>query len=228
MKFHRDPFRFLSSFSGEQLIEQYKSEVGPDIEVCLINGRYQINAGSVNYSYGPLHDAFRRYFRKDKPTPGEGLPVLVLGFGGGSVAVILREELGLNNPITGIELDIAMLKACSEHFGISRLKDLDIHNMDAFEYIRQCEHKYALIVIDIYVDEFVPPVFESLAFISEVKRCILPGGKVVFNKLVSDEKTRTEQRNLEALFAAVFVRCRTFEIPVCKQSPNFIITGSVE
>jgi len=225
MRFISDPFRYLSSFSGEQLIEQYSSQVGPDIEVCLINGRYQINAGSVNYSYGPLHDAFRRYFKKDPPTLDSGSLVLILGFGGGSVAVILHEELGLMNPITGVELDEAMIKAGKDHFCISRLKELEIHQMDAAEYIRKCDLKYALIIIDIYIDDAVPQVFETRAFITDVNRCLLPGGKVVFNKLVSDDKTHKEQIALEKVFTDTFEHCQTFEIPVNKQSPNCMITG---
>jgi len=226
MKFINDPFRYLSSFADEQLIGQYKSLVGPDIEVCLVNGRYQINAGSVNYSFGPLHDAFRRYFRKDPLVPETDAPVLILGFGGGSVAVILREELGLGNPITGVELDEAMLQAGKDHFDIGRLKDLEIHQTDAFEYIRQCTLKYAMIVVDIYIDDNVPPEFETRAFIAELKRCLLPGGKVGFNKLVSDEKTRNERNALEVLFAETFAKWQTFEIPVNKRSPNCMITGT--
>lgn len=226
MKFINDPFLYLSSFADEQQIGHYKSMVGPDIEVCLINGRYQINAGSVNYSFGPLHDAFRRYFRKDPLLIEKGAPVLILGFGGGSVAVILREELGLSNPITGVELDGSMLQAGREHFGIGRIQDLEIHQMDALMYIWQCVHLYALIVVDIYVDENVPPEFESREFIAELKRCLLPGGKVVFNKLVSDEKTRNERNAIEVLFAETFAKWQTFEIPVNKKSPNCMITGT--
>ena len=228
MKFISTPFRYLSSFAGEQLIGHYISRVGPDIEVCLINGRYQINAGSVNYSFGPLHDAFRRYFRRDPPVTEPGAPVLILGFGGGSVAVILREELELANPITGVELDEAMLLAGHEHFGIGRIQDLVIHQMDAFEYILQCTQKYALIIVDIYVDDKVPQAFESLDFIAAVKECLAPAGKLVFNKLVSDEETAHERMALEDIFSGIFDQCKTYEIPVCKQSPNCMITGTVD
>ncbi|MCB9014642.1 MAG: methyltransferase domain-containing protein [Lentimicrobiaceae bacterium] len=225
MSFIDDPLRYLGSFAGEQRVDVYKSLVGPDIEVSLINGRYQLNAGCVNYSYGPLHDAFRRYFAKDKPRFVETDPILILGFGGGSVAVILREELGFNNPVTGVELDEAVLNAAYDHFNIDRLKNLEIVRMDAHDYINTCQQKFALIVIDLYVDEFVPPVFESTGFLQRVHNCLLPGGKVVFNKLESDEKTCGERIALETIFNNIFARCITFKIPVNKQSPNYMITG---
>lgn len=225
MSFIDHPLRYLGSFAGEQRIDVYKSLVGPDIEVSLINGRYQLNAGCVNYSYGPLHDAFRRYFAKDKPCFDETDPILILGFGGGSVAVILREELGFENPITGVELDEAVLNAANDHFNIGRLRNLKIVRKDAQEYVSACQQKFALIVIDLYVDEFVPPVFETTGFLHKVHNCLLPGGKVVFNKLESDDKTREERIALETIFNNIFARCITFKIPVNKQSPNCMITG---
>jgi spermidine synthase len=223
----KDTFRYLSSFALEQTVGNYESQVGPDIEVCLINGRYQINAGSVNYSYGPLHDAFRRYFNLDPPESGADKPVLILGFGGGSVATILRSERGMPNPITGVELDEMMLKAGREHFGIGKIADLKLIVSDALDYIRQCQEKFSLIVTDIYVDDKVPAVFQQRSFIEEVKRCLQPEGKLVFNKLASVNGTQAELLELEKIFSELFPVCRTFRIPVNKATPNFMITGSL-
>lgn len=220
-------FRYLSSFAEEQPVSYYTSKIGPDIEVCLINGRYQINAGNVNYSYGPLHDAFRRYFNFDPPPSGKEFPVLVLGFGGGSIASILRVEREMSNPITGVEIDSMMIKAGREHFNLDRIEGLDIIVMDALEFIRQCSEKYALIITDIYVDEFVPAVFEQKEFLEEVKRCLLPDGKLVFNKLVASTDTEFEKTALEKLFTEIFPNTRTFKVPVNKKMPNYMITGMI-
>lgn len=225
MNFVGDAFRYLSSFAEEQTVSHYTSKIGPDIEVCLINGRYQINAGNVNYSYGPLHDAFRRYFNLDPPPSGEEFPVLVLGLGGGSIASILRTEREMPNPITGVELDEMMIKAGREHFNLDRITNLKIIEMDALEFIRHCSEKYALIITDIYVDEFVPAVFEQKEFLAEVKRCLLPHGKFVFNKLVANAATESEKTTLEKLFSEIFTSIKTFRIPVNRKVPNYMITG---
>jgi len=223
----KDTFRYLSSFALEQTVVRYESKVGPEIEVCLINGRYQINAGSVNYSYGPLHDAFRRYFNLDPPESGADKPVLILGFGGGSVATILRTERELPNPLTGVELDEMMLRAGREHFGVDKLTDLKLITGDASEYIRQCSDKFSLIVTDIYVDELIPVVFEQKEFLTEARRCLLPGGKLVFNKLVSDSGKESELKVLEVLFGELFPETKTYRIPVNKKMPNYMLTGSL-
>ncbi|MFH1120084.1 MAG: methyltransferase domain-containing protein [Bacteroidota bacterium] len=227
MKFAEHTFRYLSSFTGEQPVCRYSSKIGPDIEVCQINGRYQINAGNVNYSFGPLHDAFRRYFNLDSPEPGFDHPVLVLGFGGGSIAVILREERGLPNPITGVELDEMMIRAGKEHFGISKISDLKLINRDAFDFIRQCKDKFALIITDIYIDQVVPPQFEQQEFLDGIKRCLMPGGKFVFNKLVGDFKSDEERHRLETLFSETFPETMTYRIPVNKKMPNYMLTGTL-
>jgi len=223
----KDTFRYLSSFALEQTVVRYESKVGPEIEVSLINGRYQINAGSVNYSYGPLHDAFRRYFNLDPPESGADKPVLILGFGGGSVATILRTERELPNPLTGVELDEMMLRAGREHFGVDKLTDLKLITGDASEYIRQCSDKFSLIVTDIYVDELIPVVFEQKEFLTEARRCLLPGGKLVFNKLVSDSGKESELKVLEVLFGELFPETKTYRIPVNKKMPNYMLTGSL-
>jgi spermidine synthase len=227
MKFIEDSFRYLSSFTGEQTVCRYSSNVGPDIEVCLINGRYQINAGNVNYSFGPLHDAFHRYFNLDPPALSPDQPVLILGFGGGSIAVILREERGLPNPIVGVELDEMMLTAGKEHFNVGKLDSLTLVNQDALDFIRQCNDKYALIITDIYIDEVVPEQFEQKEFIDHIRRCLLPGGKFVFNKLVGDFKSDEERHKLEKLFNETFTDTMTYRIPVNKKMPNYMLTGII-
>ncbi len=218
-------FTYLSSFASEQLLQMYPSRFGPDIEVSLINGRYQINAGDVNYSYGPLHDAFRRYFNLDAPPAGEGAPVLILGFGGGSVAHILRNERNLTNAITGVEIDPAVLQAGRDHFNLGKMTRLELFETDARDFIRTCNRTFALVVTDVYINNRVPEAFETIDFLSDVKHCLQPGGKLVFNKLVTDEETRLEYERLSGLFGEVFSRTQSFGIGVNKRMPNYMITG---
>lgn len=120
-----------------------------------------------------------------------------------------------------------MIKAGREHFNLDRIEGLDIIVMDALEFIRQCSEKYALIITDIYVDEFVPAVFEQKEFLEEVKRCLLPDGKLVFNKLVANTDTESEKTALEKLFTEIFPNTRTFKVPVNKKMPNYMITGMI-
>ena len=221
----KDTWQYISSFGNEQPIAHYPSKIGPDIEVSLINGRYQINAGSVNYSYGPLHDTFRRYFNIDPPVSGKKKPVLILGFGGGSIATILRRELEMPNPITGVDLDEMVIKAGKEHFDLEKLIDVDIVIDDAFEFIKKCHQKFSLIAVDLYINDKVPEKFMQPGFIAEISRCLEPGGKLVFNKLVSGNQDKIELKQLESIFESYFDGVKTFKVPVNKFSPNMMVTG---
>ena len=221
----KDTWQYISSFSNEQPIAHYPSKIGPDIEVSLINGRYQLNAGSVNYSYGPLHDSFRRYFNLDPPVIGKNSPVLILGFGGGSIATILRRELEMPNPITGVELDEMVIKAGKEHFDLDKLTDVDIVIDDAFDFIQKCQQKFSLIAVDLYIDDKVPEKFMEAGFIAEISRCLNPGGKLVFNKLVSCDQDKIELKQLETIFKSYFNEVKTIKVPVNKLSPNMMLTG---
>lgn len=225
MSFIEDTFRYLGSFGSEQLICRYPSSVGPDVEVCLVNGRYQINAGDVNYSFGPLHDAFRRYFNIDPPLLEPDNPVLILGFGGGSIATILRNERGLSNPIVGVELDEMMIRAGNEHFGTDKISNLKVLNQDALAYMDECNEKFSLIIADVYINEVVPPPFEHETFLSNVKNCLLPGGKFVFNKLVGDFRSDEERHLLESKLNTLYPETMTYRIPVNKKKPNYMLTG---
>lgn len=221
----KDTWQYISSFGNEQPIAHYPSKIGPDIEVSLINGRYQINAGNVNYSYGPLHDAFRRYFNLDPPAYGKNSRVLILGFGGGSIATILRNELEMPNPITGVDLDEMVIKAGREHFDLEKLPDVDIVIDDAFEFIKKCEYKFSLIAVDLYINDKVPEKFMQAGFIVEINRCLEPGGKLVFNKLVSGNDDKVKLKQLETIFKTYFDEVKTFKVPVNKFSPNMMVTG---
>jgi spermidine synthase len=93
--------------------------------------------------------------------------------------------------------------------------------------VEQCTRQWALIVIDIYIDASVPPMFETESFIEKVKQLLLPGGKVVFNKFAGNEAAENERIALEGIFKQTFDKVQTFKIPVNKKAPNYMITGSV-
>lgn len=215
----------LSEFSGEKLVQQYESIVNPVIEVSINKGKYVLNSASVNFSYGLMHEVFRSYFRQDPPGLLPDDKVLILGFGGGTIAVILLEELGLKCSITGVELDEAVIKAARDHFNIQRLQKLEILQLDAMDFVNACNEKFKLIVVDIYVDNALPPQFEEESFFRRLSNCLEPGGKIVFNKFASTNAQMSEAIAIETLFKNHLIDIKTFRIPVNKKAPNLIIVG---
>lgn len=215
----------LSEFSGEKLVQQYESIVNPVIEVSINRGKYVLNSASVNFSYGLMHEVFRSYFRQDPPALMPDDKALILGFGGGTIAVILLEELGLKCSITGVELDEAVIRAARDHFNIQRLQKLEILQQDAMDFVNACNEKYKLIVVDIYVDNALPSQFEEESFFRRLSNCLEPGGKIVFNKFADSNAKLSEAVAIEMLFKTHFNDVKTFRIPVNKKAPNIMIVG---
>ena len=220
-------YEYLNSFFKEQIIETYRSEYNPELEVAFINGRYQLNAGKVNYSFGPLHDAFRKYFRKDPPVMRADSEVLLLGLGAGSVVSILRNELQINNPVTGVEIDPMVIEAAREHFALGKISRLHVVISDAYDFMTDCVNKYDLIVIDLYVDDQVPAKFQTPEFITMVAGCLRPGGKVVFNKLQCASGDQPDVETLTGYFKAIFNTVEVMTVYINKHSPNYFITGKI-
>lgn len=223
--------QIFSSYFNEQVIDTFHSEINPLIEVALINGVYQLNAGSVNYSFGPLHEAFRKYFRKDPPTLDNDSKVLLLGLGGGSIVRILRQELEILCSITGVEVDIAVITAARKHFSLDKVAGLKVILADAYEYMEQCTETFDFIAVDIYIDDKVPAQFETIAFIQNLARCLNPGGKVVFNKLqpIEEDEIEEEVTAVQALvnnFERTFDTTEIVKVVVNKKCPNCFITGT--
>lgn len=216
---------YLSSFFREEVIERFNSNINPIIEVAIINGRYQLNAGRVNYSYGPLHDAFRKYFHKDHPTIDNNSKVLVLGLGGGSVVKILQDEYNINCRFTGVDADPAVIDAANKYFGLAKVPNLEVIVDDAYDFITDCSNQYDLIVVDIYIDDCIPRKFETLQFIRLLSNCLRKDGKVVYNKL-QHSQDESGLKKLTNYFRTVFTDVKVHKVSVNKITPNYFITAS--
>lgn len=220
-------YEYLNSFFNGKVIETYHSELNPELEVTYINGRYQLDCGSVNYSFGPLHDAFRKYLRRDPPRLDARSSILILGFGAGSAASILRDECNVNNRIVGVEIDPVVIKVAREHFYLDKLNNVEIVINDAYSYVETNIEKHELILIDLYVDDKIPPKFETPEFISLVSKRLVKGGKVVFNKLVSRNGEQKSFHVLMNTFQNVFDSMEVVKVHVNMDSPNCFITGII-
>lgn len=218
---------YLNSFFNEKVIDIFSSDINPQLEVAIINGRYQLNAGSVNYSFGPLHDAFRKYFSKDQPSLNDDSKVLILGLGAGSAANIIRNELEYKCQITGVEADTAVIEVAHKHFALDKVTNLNVVIADAYEFVEHCTTLFDLIIVDIYIDDKVPLKFESFQFIQHLRRLLNKEGKVVFNKLKQAGKEEMQIEVLTKYFQTVFDKTDIIKVTVNKNCPNYFLTGTV-
>lgn len=187
--------RFLS-YLFPVAIEKRIGSYLPIIEVNLRNGKYILDGDNVNYSFGSLHDLFlqtlTQFKIKEKPIKN----VLILGFGAGSIAQILREEFQMNCFITGIEVDSVMLELAYKYFNLSSYKDIEILCDDADEFIHRDNNMYDLIIVDLFVERRVPKKFMKPEFLLEIKYHLSPNGFLFFNRVNENAFQQEETNNL--------------------------------
>nr|WP_294862005.1 fused MFS/spermidine synthase [uncultured Fluviicola sp.] len=187
--------RFLS-YLFPVTIEKRTGSYLPIIEVNLRNGKYILDGDSVNYSFGSLHDLFLQTLTQFKIKERPIKNVLILGFGAGSIAQILRKEFQMNCFITGVEVDSVMLELANKYFNLSNYKNIEIVCEDADEFIHQDNNMYDLIIVDLFVERRVPKKFMKSEFLYEIKYHLSPNGFLFFNRLNENAFQQEETKNL--------------------------------
>lgn len=176
----------LGSWIWPRKIEVRKGLLTPVLEITWENGKKVLNAGTVNYSYGSLHDVFRRALRQSGIASRKPQTALILGFGAGSVASILTEELMLAElKITGVEADPVVIELAKEQFDTSRFRHLQLVNAFAEDFIRRDKNEYDLIAVDVFVEDEVPEACQAEEFLQLLKQHLSPKGLVVFNTMIA-------------------------------------------
>lgn len=201
----------LRSYVFPVIVDRRQSRYHPYLEVSLTRGKLLLNTALANYSYGGLHRVFQIAFEKIGLVGTPVKNILILGFGAGSVATILRDELKIDAPITGVEQDYAVIQIAREFFDIDRLHTLNLVADDAMEFMQRNTTQYDLIAIDLYHDVSVPEQFESEAFLKLVRDATMRGGVVLFNKVAATRKLFVEFNALEKKLDEIFGNVRVIK-----------------
>jgi spermidine synthase len=208
-KFSR--WQYFISFLFPKVIDKTQSKNNPYLEVAYSKGKLVLNTTIANYSYGGLHKVFQIAFKKINLKSLPIKNVLILGFGAGSVASIIYDELNLEVQCTGIEKDEMVIKLAKKYFNTDRFNKLNIICADAYDYLESNDDKYDLIVIDIYQDITVPEKFETNKFIELVHNHLSDKGLMVFNKVAATQKLFNEYLLLRNNCASVFKSIESFK-----------------
>ena len=187
----KDIFQFFISFLSPVKVEERKGAVTPRLQIYLSNGRYILDSVRVNYSFGGLHAVFRKALSRFNIRERDISNVLILGFGAGSVASILCHEYKKDAHLTGVEKDPVVIELAKKYFHIDRYKNLSLHIEDAGDFVENCDKKFDLVVVDIFVGADVPEKFREEKFLAGLGRLLSPAGISFFNVVVYDEKVRT-------------------------------------
>jgi SAM-dependent methyltransferase len=199
-------WRRLFSYIKEVHIETSESEYNPDLYVVMRNGRYQLCTANAIYSYGDLYDNFSKAFKKINLDKLAIENVLILGFGLGSIPIMLEKMFHKKYHYTAVEIDAEVLRLANT-YGVGDLKSsMDFQVMDAYLYAAFCEEKFDMICMDVFLDDTVPTELEEEDFLLNLKNMLTPNGVLLFNKLAFHKKDKLEA---DAFFRNRFKRIFT-------------------
>jgi spermidine synthase len=176
---------------------------GP-LKLAYESGHLVVNSENANQSWGSLHELWQQCFADERVVERKPQQILILGFGAGSIASIIRRELRISASVTGVDGDAVMLKIAREHFKMGQLPNLQLVEMDALEFAARETRQYDLILVDLFHELDLAPGIENEDFIRHLAHITEPGGLVCFNSVANDAgnmaRSQRTGRNLRLHF----------------------------
>ncbi len=185
----KQPFwkRFLSYFYTFCL-EDTHSNINPHLQVLLKQGRYQLCTDHAIYSYGDLYDNFTRAFDVLRLEEIDVKKVLVLGFGMGSIPIILEKLFEKDYEYTGIEIDKKVIELAHKYVLPEVKSKINLICADAYQFVMGCKEKFDIIAVDVFLDDMIPASFEKDEFLARLSTLLSTEGIVVYNRLSQNKK----------------------------------------
>ncbi len=177
-------------FKGTIILEEVVSPVNGKISVVrsLGLGTY-FQVGDLTQSGGIVYEIWKTTLKKVKSIITQPNNILVLGLGGGNCAKLSR-KLWPYAHITGVDFDETIVNLGKKYLDLGKV-GAEIIVSDAFEFIEkaaQAKKEFDLIIVDLYVGQEFPVVFESEAFLNNLGKILSNSGLTVFNRLYFAEK----------------------------------------
>lgn len=173
-------------------------------------GRLVVNSSNANQSHGTLHQVWRQCLRKLRVKELNPERILILGFGAGSAAIILRKELHLDALMIGVDDDPEMLRIARRYFKVDELPRLRTIQIDAREFVAQATEQYDLILVDLWEDHRLAKGVDEAPFINHLRNCTSPDGLVCFNTMDHDQIGLAQSQRVARFLRRYFNRCRAF------------------
>lgn len=178
----------LLSYLFEIKIEEVPSEVSSKLVVSLINGKYCLSTKGAVYSFEDHYSSFKIAFEKLQVAQKNVRNSLVLGYGLGSIPLLLNKRHSLYPRFTAVELDKEVIRLAGTYgylpVTVAMVQD------DAYHYVLNSMQKFDLINADLYVDDTTPAPFEKEEFLIALKELLLPGGLLLYSRFYYDAHHR--------------------------------------
>ncbi len=183
-------WRRLLSYIIDIPIETAESGYNPYLNVIMKRGQYQLLTENAIYSYGELYDNFSKAFKRIDLDRLKINNVLILGFGLGSIPLMLETLFHKKYHYTAVEIDPEVLKLANKYTVCNLKSSIEFHLSDAYTYASFSEEKFDMICMDVFLDDIVPTELEQEDFLLALKKLLAPNGILLFNKLAHFKKDK--------------------------------------
>lgn len=212
----------LLSYVKEVHIETTESEHNPFLHIVLKNGQYQLCTAHAIYSYGDLYDNFSKAFEKIDLDRLNIKNVLILGFGLGSIPLMLEKKFHKNYHYTAIEIDPEVLRLANTYILPDIQSSIEFQILDAHTYAMFSAEQFDMVCMDVFLDDTVPTELEQDDFLHDLKDLLTDNGVLLFNKLAFQPKDKKEA---QAFFQNHFKRVFTEGVYLDVQG-NYILLNN--
>ncbi len=172
------------------IVEEFKSRYSKRLIVKKIwdwGWHYYVTTGVLTQSGGLINDIWKPVISNVQCLMSN---VLILGLATGTVAKLLVQKYR-SIKVTGVEIDPVMIEIGKKYFGLDKIPNLKILNIDANKY--KFNKKFDLILVDLYLGDQCPSFVYSPKFLGKIRRW----GKIaIFNHLFYDQEKKENAENL--------------------------------
>lgn len=206
-------WKILLSYLFEIHIESNPSKFNPHLYVSLKKGRFQLCTKNAVYSYEDKYDNFKQIFDLLDLSILEGGKILILGFGLGSVPILLSKKKVENIRITGVEIDENVLHLAHK-FALPKIPySMELVVADARDYMELNQVEYDLIIVDIFMDDLIPNYFQTEAFLEKCNNSLGPEGILLYNSLAANQKDKEDSEDFYFnVFTNVFPKAHLVDV----------------
>lgn len=173
----------MSLLTGKKILQEVNSSINGKISVVksLGLGTY-IQVENLTQSGGVIKGIWNTTLRKILRKDEEFHNVLILGLGGGTVAMLIKKYWP-KAKVTGFDIDPLMVKLGRKYLG---LKGIKVVIGDAEKFLSTIKNNglgYDLIIVDTYIGYEYPKKFEGTKFLNHVHEGFSMKGLAVFNRI---------------------------------------------
>ncbi|MEM1214474.1 MAG: hypothetical protein AAGJ82_02225 [Bacteroidota bacterium] len=201
---HIQRWKRWASYLMELHVESRTSDYNPHLHVSIQRGRLMLSTANAVYSYEDLYTNFARTFEQWNWVDFPPQNVLILGLGLGSITQLLTETHERKCHYTAVEIDEEVVDLAYQYI----LEDLDcplelIVANAAIAVQQLTPNSYDLLCVDLFDDDTVPAVFETVDFLRNAQELLTTNGVLLFNRLAH---TAADRAGSDAFFTEVFQR----------------------